>query len=496
MFLPIGDETPRERTPYVNSSLIAINAVVWFFIGLSPNYDDIVKEWGLTPINRTWTHYLTSMFLHADIWHLGGNMLYLWIFGDNVEDKMGHGLYLAFYLVCGWFAALFHSVFVAPAGFDMPLIGASGAISGVLGAYFVFFPRQIVKIVPIIPFRVFYVRAGIVLGFYFFMQVLSMLGAGLSAVAYGAHVGGAALGAVIGGLYRYLLIPARFGDYAAGAGWLPGDLRAASRPSAPASWRPLAEKPAGSPPVARTDPDRSGTRLFRAAAPSAGAPTDRWAVLLVADPDADFGRYVRAVRAVTSESAGDVVRRIAATRGVLARDLPRPDADQIRASLNRHQIRAVLVPESEAADVPRPRVAAAADPVETGVRFLIDDGLPVEVPWNAFALVVGAEVRQTSSGTAPAYLDFFGADPPRIRVVRGRTKFSPASGSESADALAGFRRLADACVRRHGAVPLNPGVRVFASGGGSLGYLRFDDEPDFNAYVWRLLELLRPGVAR
>jgi membrane associated rhomboid family serine protease len=147
---------------------------------------------------------LMSMFLHGGWMHLIGNMLYLWIFGDNVEDRLGHGLYLVFYLVCGWLASLAHA-YTDPAS-TIPSVGASGAISGVLGAYLLMYPHA--RVLTLIPMG-FYTRmaelpAIMVLGLWFVLQLFSgvaSLGAGqATGVAFWAHVGGFVAGMLLGGI--------------------------------------------------------------------------------------------------------------------------------------------------------------------------------------------------------------------------------------------------------------------------------------------------------
>ncbi|OGW90564.1 MAG: rhomboid family intramembrane serine protease [Nitrospirae bacterium RIFCSPLOWO2_12_FULL_63_8] len=156
----------------------------------------------VVPITLT---LLTSMFLHAGWMHLIGNMLYLWIFGNNIEDVMGHVKFVIFYVVCGIFAAMSHAV-TDPSS-ALPMVGASGAISGVLGAYLLLFPRaQVLVVIPLgIFMRTMYVPAGFVLGFWFVLQLLSggiSMGQGGGGVAWFAHVGGFVAGMALIGLFK------------------------------------------------------------------------------------------------------------------------------------------------------------------------------------------------------------------------------------------------------------------------------------------------------
>jgi membrane associated rhomboid family serine protease len=202
--------------------LVAINVIVFFWeISLGPDLEPALLNVAFVPA-RFWNlpgamlpniiTMFVSMFLHGGWLHLGGNMLYLWIFGDNVEDRLGHARYLFFYLACGLLATLAHAA-MNPAS-AVPSIGASGAIAGVLGAYIVLFPKQ--RVTTLIPIFIFItvreVPAILLLGFWILMQIFfgaaSMSGDLQSAggVAYFAHIGGFVAGMVLiillGGLRR------------------------------------------------------------------------------------------------------------------------------------------------------------------------------------------------------------------------------------------------------------------------------------------------------
>ena len=140
------------------------------------------------------TTLLTYMFFHADVFHLLGNMLFLWVFGDNVEDAMGHVRFLFFYLACGVFAGLFHAWMVPDS--DMPLIGASGAVAGVIAAYLMLHPRVSVWVLAfkVIPLRI---TAGLALGIWIVMQIVMVAHARPGPVAWWAHIGGLIAGAVL-----------------------------------------------------------------------------------------------------------------------------------------------------------------------------------------------------------------------------------------------------------------------------------------------------------
>ncbi len=208
--IPLKDDNPRNTFPLATVVIIAINIVVFFF-EVQAGYSPIIERYGAVPQQllrgRFLETILTSMFLHGGFMHLGGNMLYLWIFGDNIEHYLGSGRFVMFYLACGLLALAAH---VAIGGSsEIPLVGASGAISGVLGAYMVKYPRaKVLVLIPIIWFlTIRAVPAIFVLGFWFVMQLFSgigTIGAEGGGVAFWAHIGGFVAGAGL-----IFLFPAR-----------------------------------------------------------------------------------------------------------------------------------------------------------------------------------------------------------------------------------------------------------------------------------------------
>jgi membrane associated rhomboid family serine protease len=206
--LPIGDDDSARRTvPLVTYALIALN-VLFFFVELSGG-DAFVGTWAFVPSRFLANPFsdlstiFTSMFMHAGWLHLGGNMLYLWIFGDNVEDRFGHGSFTIFYLLCGLAATGAQLAFSL--GSHVPNLGASGAIAGVLGAYILMFPQERVKVLQ--GQQVIQVPALIVIGMWIVLQFFSGIGsiantAQTGGVAYMAHIGGFLAGFVLTFLFR------------------------------------------------------------------------------------------------------------------------------------------------------------------------------------------------------------------------------------------------------------------------------------------------------
>ena len=203
--LPLGDDNSDRKTiPFVTYALIAINVLVFVLLELpqGQDLDAFLMRWGTIPTqiiagNGLLT-LITSMFLHGGWLHLGSNMLFLWIFGDNVEDAFGHGLYLLFYLVCG-IAASLAQVFMNTSS-DVPGVGASGAIAGVLAAYIVLFGSRPVRV--LMSGYLTNVPSYVMIGLWFVTQLISGFGGQSDGVAYWAHIGGFIAGLVLTFLLR------------------------------------------------------------------------------------------------------------------------------------------------------------------------------------------------------------------------------------------------------------------------------------------------------
>jgi membrane associated rhomboid family serine protease len=228
--IPLSDDTPRFSTPFVTCFIIALNTVVFLFefsIGAQSQraLNSLIHQFGVVPLH--FEHVLargsalslpgaflpifTSMFLHGSWLHLIGNMWFLWIFGDNIEDYLGHFTYLLFYLTSGFAAAIAH--IILNAGSTAPSVGASGAIAGVMGAYFVLYPRaRVMMWFP--PIFFFHLPAWLVLGYWFFVQFISGATTSIaetsqnSGIAFWAHVGG-----FVAGIVLIKLLPERPGRY-------------------------------------------------------------------------------------------------------------------------------------------------------------------------------------------------------------------------------------------------------------------------------------------
>ena len=207
--IPLRDVIPSRTTPYITVTIIVLNALAWF-LELSLPRDVLplfLQLYGVVPAQLHALTLLTSMFLHGSWMHVIGNMWYLWIFGDNVEDRVGHGRFIVFYLLCGIVAAL-GQVLIDPES-TLPTIGASGAIAGMMGAYFVLYPRsRVLTLIPLVIFwEVIELPATMLLGFWFLMQLFSAGAIAVTAstggggVAFMAHVAGFLCGA--GGIFLF-----------------------------------------------------------------------------------------------------------------------------------------------------------------------------------------------------------------------------------------------------------------------------------------------------
>jgi membrane associated rhomboid family serine protease len=224
LFLPLKDLNPTERFPFVTVALIVINAAVFLYeVSLGPHLQAFITSWGVVPYEITrfsdvigidpetsMVHsegppivqltLITSMFIHGGWMHIIGNMLYLWIFGNNIEDILGPARFLLFYIACGLVAA-FAQILPHPNS-TIPMVGASGAVAGVLGAYLIAYPRaRVLTLVFLFVFvRVVMMPAGVLLAFWFLLQTFSgvaSLGVRGGGVAWFAHIGGFLAGIVL-----------------------------------------------------------------------------------------------------------------------------------------------------------------------------------------------------------------------------------------------------------------------------------------------------------
>ncbi len=199
--IPLKDDIRSRTLPIITYLVLAVNVGVFIYqMSLGPRFEDFVMRFGAIPSNifhhvgfLSFATIFSSMFMHANIAHIFGNMLFFWVFGDNVEDRLGHVMFIIFYLTCGIAAALGHGLTATNS--TVPMIGASGAISGVLGAYVLLYPRaRVLALIPLGFFmRATYLPSIVFLGIWFLYQFLlglASLGQQGGGVAYFAHIGG------------------------------------------------------------------------------------------------------------------------------------------------------------------------------------------------------------------------------------------------------------------------------------------------------------------
>lgn len=448
--LPIGDNNPRERRPYVNWTLLALNILVFLFVGFRPDaeFKDIVDRYSFVPGQWTPVTLLSSLFLHADLWHLAGNMLFLWIFGDNVEDVLGHVGYSVFYLGCGLSGSLVQTA-AAPAA----LIGASGAISGVIGAYIVFFPHTRVKLLVWFLFfiQIFLVPAWWWIGFWILEQVL-LAEAGVQGVAWFAHLGGVAVGAGVAGVarawFRVHRPHARFREE---------------------TWESTGVEPSRREAFADAGSDEIE---FLEEGP------DRYAVVRTVD-DAGGAEVISATAsALTGEAPEESLRRLRATRGMIARDLPREAADRLCRELGDYGV--ALIHQSRANEPPSPVPVDTVTWNDSLLRFRVEEGVE-SVPWSAPFLFTAAEV----------------AGAPRIDVISGRrrayrlhgaTRYTRVDAARRSEEDVDASAFAAAAMGRLVSATGNEGLRRAAEG---APWMTFDAEQDYADHLFWLYNLAR-----
>jgi membrane associated rhomboid family serine protease len=205
--LPLRDDIPSIKRPIVTYTIVALNVVMFLYeMSLGKGLQSFIISYGVTPEhivsgNGFYT-LITSMFIHGDFWHILGNMLFLWIFGDNVEDSLGKFWFIIMYFLAGIVGSVAH-ILVSQSS-TIPTIGASGAISGVLGAYLILYPKaRVLTLVPIIFFiRFMLLPAYVFLGIWILLQLVLGIGSTAGGIAYFAHIGGFVIGILFGLVFR------------------------------------------------------------------------------------------------------------------------------------------------------------------------------------------------------------------------------------------------------------------------------------------------------
>jgi len=461
MFIPIGDENPTERTPYVNYALIAANVLAFLAFCLCPADDPSLIRWTMIPADLHWPTLFTSLFLHGGWMHLIGNMVFLWIFGDNVEDRLGHLGYVVFYFVCGLAADAAH-ILSNPAS-ELPTLGASGAISGVMGAYVLWYPRASVK--TFVWLGIWYadvVRtpAFLWIGFWFVQQVLlNLLSRGGGGIAYLAHIGGFAAGLAIAGAIRLM----------AGLG-SPGPRR---------QDREVLEFPRR--PFAPVPDDRDIEYLDE--------PGDRYSLVHLGEDPADFPTIGAAVSAATGVSPDEAARRVRITHGMIARQVSREQALAIQKDLQARGITSALILHNRSNQPPEPAAVDGASWDNRFLRLRVADQILL-LPWtNPFLWVAARSEGKT-------FIDFYVTRRSAFRIVDSRavplTEVDPAGRNEVS---AGFTGFARAVLRNAPPEAITPGIHI-AAVQDAWGRLDFPRDSDYDDYVFRVYNLILARSAR
>ncbi len=457
MFIPIGDDQPGVRTPVVNYALIALNLLVFLVLCFPHPREPVMVSYALTPDHLRWPQLFTALFLHANLMHVLGNMLFLWIFGRRVEERMGHVGYAFFYIVCGMAAWFLHIVTTdAP---EIPALGASGAVSGAIGAYLVLHPRARIKV-----FIWFYFFADVILvpaflwiGLWILEQVY-FASLGLGGVAYTAHLGGFAAGAALGGLA--LLAERLMGKKR------PEPVLSIDEPRTAEPRHPFA--PVG------TDPEIEFL----------DGSFDRYSVVTLWDAAARASDLAVLAAPLSGEAPDAIAARIAATRGVIVRGIPRATAEQLRRELTGRGVPAAIVADAPGNQPPAPVPVESASWDDRVLRLRAGNQI-VPLPWSAPFLFVGA------AAAGETFIDLFAGGRTAFRIVERPgvpfTRIDIARRSEVSTDLAGLARSIQDARRGAGC---NEGIAVLAQAG-ALGWLAFRTAAEYDDYLFWTYNLAR-----
>ena len=461
MFIPIGDDNPPSRTPFVNYALIAVNVAAFFLFNLGLRNEDGAIAWAMVPADLHWPTLFTNLFLHAGWMHLLGNMWFLWIFGDNVEDRLGHLGYVVFYFACGLAADAAHIMTTTSP--EVPTLGASGAISGVMGAYALFYPREVVRtLIWFWTITVIRVPAYIWIGLWFVQQVLlNLMTRGGSGVAYFAHIGGFIAGAAIAGAVRGI-----------GRTWPSQDREPPVSDSGDGGHqRPFLPVP--------DEPDIEWL----------DDPGDSYSVLRLDEDPAVIGQIAEIVHSVTGESLSDVTQRLQTTRGMIARRIPREAAESIQRDLHARGIPSAKILHNRA------NVPPQAIPVEgvswdgRNLRFRSGERI-VQIPWPVPFLWVGAR----SEGQA--FIDVFVNRKTAYRILDVRsTMLTEVDSSGRTEESRRFFEFAQAIRRFSAGADMNDGIALAAEQS-AWGRLDFPQNSDYDDYIFWLYNLILARSAR
>lgn len=504
MILPIGDVQRPDKVPFVNYAFLAANIFVFFFLQIgigsfaSTNaYINYLRKWAFTPeffYESTWKYLPTvfySMFMHADIWHLFGNMLFLWIAGDNIEGRLGHIGYFFFYVTAGVVATLVHYLFNTAS--DIPSLGASGAISGVIGAYFILCAKNRIKVFYWIWFYigVILVPARLAIGFWIFEQAIYALlertGA-VVGVAVWAHIGGLVFGLALIFLLKIIKIVT------------PQEVavtyKSYKRPTAFFTRRHAPPPRAWESPYAKYSRQRD---LFgpgpSAQAPPAFGTTQAGAIPMAGSTGADFtvialkpwqANYEGVVDAVATAMAlpfSTVSQRLGNKSGVLATQLDAARAKDLVEKLRQSGTPALALGKADLLDLP-PTYSVDNVVVNTAGFTLYSGGRGLSKSYRDIFLVICGLVEGAGpAAPKPVVVDILLFEPwTRFRLAEG-------AGASPFSQAANIRSTAMQMMHHGGNLPVNRGIRTLLDGG-DWTPVTFSSFEEFDRYSYWLVQVV------
>jgi len=497
MILPIGDVQRPDKVPFVNYAFLAANILVYFF--LQPNeithfkdFEAFLGKWGFIPAEFSFVTVISSMFLHGDIYHLLGNMLFLWITGDNIEGRLGHIGYFFFYIAAGIVATLAH--YVSDVASAIPSLGASGAISGVLGAYFILCAKNRIKVFYWIWFYigVILVPARLAIGFWILQQVilaLVMVTGDFIGIAVWAHIGGLVFGL---GLIFFLKIIKIVTPEEVSVTY-----KSYKRPMAfftrrqappPRAWEsPYAKysrqrdlfgpEPSASPP-----PPAFGT-VQAGAIPMARRTGTDFTVIALRPWQANYEGVVDTVATITGLPFSTVSQRLGNKSGVLATQLDATRAKDLVEKLQQSGTPALALSGVDLLALP-PTYSVDNVVVNTAGFTLYSEGRGLSKSYrDIFLVICGLAGGASPAAPKPVVVDILLFEPwTRFRLAEG-------VGASLFSQAANIRSTAMQMMHHGGNLPVNRGIRTLLDGG-DWTPVTFDSLEEFDRYSYWLVQVV------
>ncbi len=497
MILPIGDVPRPDKVPFVNYAFLAANILV--FLLLQPNdftrfkgFEEFLGKWGFTPAKFTLVSLISSMFLHGDIYHLFGNMLFLWITGDNVEGRLGHIGYFFFYVAAGVVATLAH--YVSDVASAIPSLGASGAISGVIGAYFILCARNRIKVFYWIWFYigVILVPARLAIGFWILEQIILatvIMTGDFIGIAVWAHIGGLVFGlGLIFALTRVKLVTPQEVTVAYKSYKRPTAFFARRQAPPPRAWEsPYAKYSRqrdlfGPEPSLSQPPPAFGTAQA-GAIPMAGRTGTDFTVIALRPWQANYEGVVDAVATTTGMPFSAVSQRLRSKSGVLATQLDATRAKDLVEKLQQSGTPALALSRADLLDLP-PTYSVDNAVVNPAGFTLYSGGRGLPKGYrDIFLVICGLVAGASPAAPKPVVVDILLFEPwARFRLAEG-------AGAPPFSQAANIRSTAMQMVHHGGNLPVNRGVRTLLDGG-DWAPVTFDSLEEFDRYSYWLVQVV------